>query len=108
MPAISAPGAEDVPMIYVRLLAEEEHEELKAMMRKEIGRVSQRAQMVLLSAKRWAVPRIASLFEVSPATVRFWIRKYEREGVNGLYDADRSGRPLKYFSPGASLSDGTN
>jgi transposase len=80
-------------MIYVRPLDAEEYEELKAMMRKEIGRVSQRAQMVLLSAKRWTVPRIASLFEVSPATVRFWLRKFEKDGVNGLYDATRSGRP---------------
>jgi hypothetical protein len=85
-------------MIYVRRLATEEHEELRAMMRKEIGRVSQRAQMVLLSAKRWAVPRIASLFEVSPATVRFWLRKFEKEGIGGLYDADRSGRPLKGYT----------
>ncbi len=80
-------------MIYVRPLENEEYQELKEMKRKEIGRVSQRAHMVLLSAKRWAVPRIAALFEVSPATVRTWIRKFEAEGPKGLYDEDRSGRP---------------
>ncbi len=80
-------------MIFVRPLAEEEQRELKEMKRREIGRVSQRAHMIILSAKRWAVPRIAALFEVSPATVRAWIRKFEEDGPAGLYDEDRSGRP---------------
>ncbi len=80
-------------MIYVRDLADDEYRELKDMKRKEIGRVSQRAHMIILSAKRWAVPRIAMLFEVSPATVRSWIRKFEDEGPGGLYDEDRCGRP---------------
>jgi len=80
-------------MLYVRPLAAEEYRELREMKRKEIGRVSQRAHMVLLSAKQWAVPRIAALFEVSPATVRAWIRKFEAEGPKGLYDEGRSGRP---------------
>ncbi len=82
-------------MIYVRTLATDEYKELIAMKRKEVGRVSQRAQMILLSAREWAVPRIAALLETSPATVRFWIRKFERDGCRGLYDCDRSGRPHK-------------
>jgi len=86
-------------LIYVRLLAAEEKKELTAMKRKEVGRVSQRAQMILLSAKYWTVPRIAALLEVSPATVRFWLRKFEKEGPKGLYDEDRSGRPHKAFAP---------
>lgn len=85
-------------MIYVRALNSEEFEELRLMSRREIGRVSRRAQMVLLSARRWKVPRIASLFEVSPVTVRSWIRKFETEGPKGLYDTSRSGRPRKRAS----------
>lgn len=65
------------------------------MSRKEIGRVSQRAQMVLLSSKSLAVPKIALLHDVSQATVRYWIRKFEAEGPQGLFDAGRSGRPRK-------------
>lgn len=91
-------------MIYVRLLAEDEYRELKEMKRKEIGRVSQRAHMIILSAKRWAVPRIATLFEVSPATVRSWIRKFETEGPQGLYDEDRSGRPRSIAESSTSNS----
>lgn len=82
-------------MIYVRALDKKEHLELKRIKRREIGRVSQRAHMVLLSAQRWAVPDIANLFEVSQATVRAWIRKFEALGPQGLYDDDRSGRPRK-------------
>ncbi|MHC1726965.1 MAG: transposase [Syntrophobacteraceae bacterium] len=82
-------------MIYVRTPDKKEHLELKRIKRKEVGRVSQRAHMVLLSAQRWAVPEIAALFEVSQATVRAWIRKFEALGPEGLYDDNRSGRPRK-------------
>lgn len=80
-------------MVYVRQLAANEHKELKEMSRKEVGRVSQRAQMILMSAKSLAVSDIAALLDVCPATVRFWIRKFEAVGPGGLYDESRSGRP---------------
>ncbi|HEY1333321.1 MAG TPA: IS630 family transposase [Myxococcaceae bacterium] len=57
--------------------------------------MSQRAQMVLLSAQRRSVPEIAALFEVSRATVRFWFRQFDAEGPAGLRDEPRSGRPGK-------------
>ena len=47
-------------MIYVRQPTDEEHVELQRMTRQEVGRVSQRAQMVLLSAQRRSVPEIAA------------------------------------------------
>ncbi len=80
-------------MIFVKQLDESQIRQLKEMSRKEVGRVSTRAHMVLMSSKNVAVPTIAALYEVSQATVRFWIRKFEIEGVKGLYDEDRSGRP---------------
>src|SRR5262245_14171759 len=80
-------------MVYVRPLTEDERTELKRMTRQDIGRVSQRAQMILLSAQRRSVPEIASLFDVSRATVRFWIRRFETAGPAGLRDELRSGRP---------------
>jgi DNA-binding CsgD family transcriptional regulator len=58
-------------MIYVRPLTNEEQTELKRMTRQEVGRVSQRAQIILLSAHHRSVPEIAALFEISRATVRF-------------------------------------
>lgn len=80
-------------MSYVRQPSEEEHQELKRMTRQEIGRVSQRAQMVLLSAQERTCPEIARIFDTTDLTVRFWLRRFTAEGPAGLYDAPRSGRP---------------
>lgn len=86
--------------MYVRPVTDDEHTELKRMTRQEIGRVSQRAQMILLSAQRRTVPEIATFFTVSRATVRFWIRQFEAAGPAGLYDDPRSGRPRKLTAAG--------
>src|SRR3712207_2494635 len=82
-------------MIYVRDPDDDELRELKRMTRQAVGRVSQRAQMVLLSAQRRTVPEIATIFEVSCPTVRFWLRRFETQGPAGLQDEPRSGRPAK-------------
>lgn len=82
-------------MIYVREPTAAEQDELTRMTRQEIGRVSQRAQMVLLSARGQKVPDIARIFEVRKATVRFWLRRFDKYSCGGLYDQGRSGRPPK-------------
>ena len=82
-------------MMYVRPVTEDEQTELKRMTRQAPGRVSQRAQMILLSAQRRTVPEIATIFDLSRATVRFWIRQFETAGPAALYDDPRSGRPRK-------------
>jgi transposase len=80
-------------MIYVREPTADESIELKRMTRQEIGRVSQRALMIRLSAQRREVPEIAQICSVSQATVRFWMHAFDAEGPAGLYDNPRSGRP---------------
>jgi transposase len=65
------------------------------MMRQEVGRVSQRAHLVLLSRGHYTVPTLARLFAMSRATVRFWLRQFDAYGPPGLYDDPRSGRPPK-------------
>jgi len=87
-------------MIYVREPTADEYIELKRMTRQEIGRVSQRAQMVLLSAQQRRVAEIARIFSVSKATVRFWMHAFDAEGPVGLYDDLRSGRPRKLTGSG--------
>jgi transposase len=76
-------------------LREEEIAQLKRMTRQEVGRISQRAQIVLLSAQRRTVPEIAAIFGISPATVRLWIRRFEAKAAVGLLDGVRRGRPRK-------------
>lgn len=80
-------------MIYVRDPEDEELTKLKQMTRQAIGRVSQRAQMVLLSAQQRTVLELATIFDLHPAAVRCWLRRFDRDGPGGLYDAPRSGRP---------------
>jgi transposase len=82
-------------MIYVRQPTESEMAELKRMTQQEIGRVSQRAQMVLLSAQGRTVPEISVIFGRDRKTVRSWIRRFDQYGPTGLYDEPRSGRPRK-------------
>jgi transposase len=80
-------------MVYARQPTVEERRELQRMIRQAVGRVSQRAQLILLSAQRHPVPELATLFAMSRATVRFWIRRFDRHGPAGLSDEPRSGRP---------------
>jgi transposase len=50
--------------------------------------------MVLLSAEqRLKVPQIAAIVRESEATVLRWLKRYRAEGLEGLHDAPRPGRP---------------
>lgn len=82
-------------MLYVRKPTTEEFKELRRMVRQEVGRVSQRAQMVLLSSRGQKVPEIAHIFGLCQATIRFWLRRFSAHGPGGLHDQPRSGRPSK-------------
>jgi transposase len=86
-------------MLYARQPTGEEQRELQRMLRQAVGRVSQRAQLILLSARRRTVPELATLFGMSRATVRFWIRRFDMHGPAGLYDDPRSGRPRQVSPP---------
>jgi transposase len=82
-------------MIYARKPTEDEMKELQRMQRQEVGRVSQRAHMVLLSLTGKSVPEIADLFQSSLPTVRTWLKRFNATGPPGLHDQPRSGRPRK-------------
>lgn len=59
-------------------------------------RVRTRAQMILLAAEqRLAISEVAAIVHESGETVRRWIHRYEAEGLDGLSDAPRSGKPAK-------------
>ncbi len=56
-------------------------------------RQAARAVMVLLSLHGLSAAQIAELLECHPATVRRWIGRFSTEGLAGLADRPRSGRP---------------
>jgi transposase len=54
------------------------------------------AQMVLLNAEQGLkATQIAGVVRESERTVQRWLHRYQAEGVQGLYDAPRSGKPGK-------------
>lgn len=53
------------------------------------------AVMVLLSARGLAPAQTAALLDCDPSTVRRWIGRFNAEGMAGLADRPRSGRPAR-------------
>jgi transposase len=59
-------------------------------------RLRTRAQMVFLAAEHGLkVPQIAAIVRESEATVLRWLKRYRAEGMEGLQDAPRPGRPAE-------------
>lgn len=79
-------------MLFV-YLTDAQRTELTALSRQTVGRVALRAQMVLLSARGYAVPAIATIHGCGPDVVRLWLHRYQAHGSAGLRDRPRSGRP---------------
>jgi transposase len=55
-----------------------------------------RAQIVLLAARRWSNTAIAVRVGVSVDTVRTWRGRFAAQGLAGLADRARSGRPARF------------
>jgi len=60
-----------------------------------VGRVSERIHFVLLASRGYSAPKIAELFAYDEETVRIWLNRYQQDGLAGLSDRPRSGRPTK-------------
>jgi len=56
-------------------------------------RASQRAHALLLNHRGYSMARLSELFEVQHETVSRWCERWEKEGITGLFDQERSGRP---------------
>jgi transposase len=73
-------------------LSDEQHAELVCALHRR-WRVATRAVMVLLSANGMSATEIADLLHYDPRTVRRWIARHDHDGLSGLPDRPRSGRP---------------
>lgn len=69
--------------------------ELRQLARQAVGRVSERAHFVLLSAQGYSPPEIGNLLGYDTQTVRIWLKAFQRQRCAGLDDSPRSGRPLQ-------------
>jgi transposase len=81
--------------IEVRPIATEELAALDDLYRRTKDvRVRARTQMILLGAEaRKTAPNIARIVRQDEQTVRRWIKRFNAEGVTGLYDEPKSGAP---------------
>jgi hypothetical protein len=85
---------------FVIELSDEDRDALAAILRKRTAehRVVLRAQIVLAAADGEENLSIADRLEVAPNTVIRWRKRFFEEGMDGLVDRRRSGRP-RSFSP---------
>ena len=79
-------------MIHLEL-TDAQQRELEGVSRHAIGRVAVRAHMVLLAGRGCSVPQIAAIHACGTDVVRTWLHRYVQQGVAGLEDHPRSGRP---------------
>src|SRR5215213_9467865 len=80
-------------MVKIEPLSDPQRQALERVRRRAVGRVSQRAHMVLLSARGYSVQQLAEIFDVGEDVVRTWLHRYQRTGPAGLDDCPRPGRP---------------
>lgn len=91
------------PARYIQLTSAQ-HTALRRLYRRtDNADVRSRCQMVLLSAQGHSAAEIAELTFFDQDTVLFWFDRYETEGLKGLQDRPRSGRPPKMT--GSSRND---
>jgi transposase len=83
-------------VVRIGPLSDEQRQALEQVRRRAVGRVSQRAHLVLLSSRGYTVEQIAEIFGVGEDVVRKWLHRYEQRGPRGLDDRPRPGRPPKH------------
>lgn len=59
-------------------------------------RTRDRAHMLRLNAQGWNVPAIAAMFECHPHTVRATLRRWQKRGLGGLWEAPGRGAKPKW------------
>lgn len=77
-----------------------ERVELERIVRSESGevRMVERAQIVLYAAEGHSAAVIGRMMGCSTVTAQKWRSRYEHEGIAGLRDLPRPGKPLAYSS----------
>ena len=85
-------------LLGVRELTAQEAREVGRLVRSRTApvRVVERACIIGLAAQGRRMPDIAAELGVSERAVRRWVARFNAQGVAGLADAPRSGRPATY------------
>lgn len=76
-------------------LTEAERIELTRLRLDRSSNICERAHYVLLAASGESAPNIARLLSRNIITIRLWLNRYVKEGLDGLKTIKASGRPAK-------------
>lgn len=84
--------------IRIILTAEEDRTLLELRVASKVvpQRTRDRAHMLRLNAQGWNVPAIAEIFECHEHTVRATIRRWQADGLSGLWEAPGRGAKRKW------------
>src|SRR5512138_4041051 len=63
--------------------------------RSEESRYDHRLHGVLLVAQGMSCHQVAELLGDAPRTVAYWVNRFERDGLTGLTEEERPGRPRR-------------
>jgi len=63
--------------------------------RSEESRYDHRLHGVLLVAQGMSCRQVSELLGDAPRTVAYWVRRFERDGLGGLTEEERPGRPRR-------------
>lgn len=63
--------------------------------RSDEARYDHRLHALLLVAQGMSCRQVAQVLGDAPRTVAFWVHRFEEQGLAGLVDADRPGRPRR-------------
>jgi transposase len=85
-------------MLRVRAMTDEERAVITrlAQSRTEPARRVERARIIVTAAAGTPAPAIAAEFRLHANTVRTWLKRFNANGVAGLEDEPRAGRPATY------------
>jgi hypothetical protein len=86
-------------MLHLREMTRDEIETIRRLCQSRTApaRLVERARMIGLARQGLSAPAIARAVGVEARTVRLWLHRFNAAGLDGLYDAPRSGRPAKYI-----------
>jgi transposase len=84
--------------LQVRELTDDEREQIRrwSQSRTTAARQVERARIIQLASEGWRVPALAEHLRVAEKVVRLWLKRFNAEGLAGLEDRPRSGRPATY------------
>lgn len=83
--------------LKIRLTSLENEQLLKLKTDTKIPkRTRGRAEAIILNARGWSVTEIANYLKYSPNTIRRIFYRWLTKGIEGLYDAPRTGRKPKW------------